>query len=84
MEYGPPTSGPFASGLPTAAESADRGCCDGQIQVSVGYPPATYRWVATVARITSAGTVITGSYFRDPSDAKIKCVVSRLADSPVG
>jgi hypothetical protein len=82
MEYGPPMSGTFASGLHAAAESAEPGCSDSQIQVSVGSPPTTYRWVATFARITPAGKVITGCYFRDPLDAKIKCFVFPLADSP--
>lgn len=82
MEYSPPMSGEATSGLHTAAESAEPSCSDSQIQVVVGYPPPTYRWVATFVRISPAGKVITGSYFRDPSDAKIKCFVFPLVDSP--
>ena len=39
-------------------------------------PPATYRWAATFAYITASGTVITGTYFEDPSTGSVTRLMS--------
>ncbi len=81
MKCDPPTPGQPNPGLNVATESSEAGYLS-QIEVSADYPPPDYRWVATFAHISSTGAVTTGAYFRDPSDAKVRCLVFSLVDCP--
>jgi hypothetical protein len=82
MKYGPATSGHPNPGLNVAMQSSEAGYFRSQMEVSADYPPPTYHWVATFAHISPAGALTTGAYFRDPSNAKIKCFVFPLVDCP--
>jgi hypothetical protein len=87
MKYGPPTSGqPDSSWQMSAVEASEAGPAfhfGSQIEASRDYPPPTYRWVATFAHISPTGVLTTGAYFRDPSDAKIKCFLVPLWNVPL-